>query len=60
MYKLPISELKQIKNSLIESNNSLIESEEILGELYVNDYKVIDLIKKNQRLIELLTTKYYI
>ena len=60
MYKLPISELKQIKNSLIKSNNSLIESEEILGELYVNDYKVIDLIKENQRLIELLTTKYYI
>ena len=55
MYKLPISELKQIKNSLIESNNSLIESEEIL-----KDYKVIDLIKENQRLIELLTTKYYI
>ena len=55
MYKLPISELNLIKNSLIESNNSLIESKEIL-----KDYKVIDLIKENQRLIELLTTKYYI
>jgi hypothetical protein len=55
MYKLPISELNEIKNSLIESNNSLIESKELL-----KDYKVIDLIKENQRLIELLTTKYYI
>ena len=55
MYKIPISELKQIKKSLIKSNNSLIEYEEIL-----KDYKVVDLIKENQRLIELLTTKYYI
>jgi|694.fasta_scaffold00015_138 hypothetical protein len=55
MYKLPISELKQIKNSLIQTNNSLIECEEIL-----KNYKVVDLIKENQRLIELLTTKYYI
>ena len=60
MYKLPISELKDLKSSLIRSNDLLtmmyqnsINHSKIRRELKLT-------IKENEKRISELTTKYYI
>ena len=60
MYKLPISELKELKSSLIRSNALLtimyqnqIQHSKIRRELKLT-------IKENEKRINELTTKYYI
>ena len=60
MYKLPISELKELKSSLIRSNDllSMLYKDSINHSIIRKELKLT--IKENEKRISELTTKYYI